>query len=58
MIHDKISEAVINMDTDVKIEERRNRTIALVIAAYDAGRTHDIIAKGELIAEIARGGMD
>lgn len=56
-VHDRLSEAVIRMD-EGKREERRKKMIALVIAAYDAGRMHDIIARGELVTKIAEGVFD
>ena len=63
MILDKISEAVINMDSDIKsspdiIEGRREKLTKLVERSYEYGQRHDRSAKEDLIRSILSGGYD
>ena len=63
MIHDKISEAVINMDSDIKSGpdirgEHREKLTELVDLCYEYGQRHDRSAKEDLIRSILSGGYD
>ena len=56
MIHDKISEAVINMDSEESRKARRKKLIELVDLSYEYGQRHDRSAKENLIRSILSGG--
>lgn len=58
MIHDKISEAVINMDSEESRKARRKKLIELVDLSYEYGQRHDRSAKEDLIRSILSGGYD
>lgn len=58
MIHDKISEAVINMDSEESRKARRKKLIELVDLSYEYGQRHDRSAKENLIRSILSGGYD
>lgn len=58
MIHDKISEAVINMDSEDSRKERREKLTELVNLSYEYGRRHDRSAKEDLLRSILSGGYD
>ena len=58
MIHDKISEAVINMDSEESRKARRKKLIELVNLSYEYGQRHDRSAKEDLIRSILSGGYD
>ena len=58
MIHDKISEAVINMDSEESRKERREKLTELVNLSYEYGQRHDRSAKEDLIRSILSGGYD
>ena len=58
MIHDKISEAVINMDSEESRKARREKLIELVGLSYEYGQRHDRAAKEDLIRSILSGGYD
>ena len=58
MIHDKISEAVINMDSEESRKARRKKLIKLVDLSYEYGQRHDRAAKEGLIRSILSGGYD
>ena len=58
MIHDKISEAVINMDSEESRKARRKKLIELVDLNYEYGQRHDRSAKENLIRSILSGGYD
>ena len=49
MIHDKISEAVINMDSEESRKARRKKLTKLVDLSYEYGQRHDRSAKEDLI---------
>ena len=58
MIHDKISEAVINMDSEESRKARRKKLTELVDLSYEYGQRHDRSAKEDLIRSILSGGYD
>ena len=58
MIHDKISEAVINMDSEESRKARRKKLTKLVDLSYEYGQRHDRSAKEDLIRSILSGGCD
>ena len=58
MIHDKISEAVINMADEESRKERRGKLTELVARSYEYGQRHDRSAKEDLIRSILSGGYD
>lgn len=58
MIHDKISEAVINMADEESRKERREKLTKLVDLSYEYGQRHDRSAKENLIRSILSGGYD
>ena len=58
MIHDKISEAVINMADEESRKERREKLTELVDLSYEYGQRHDRSAKEDLIRSILSGGHD
>lgn len=58
MIHDKISEAVINMADEESRKERREKLTELVDLSYEYGQRHDRSAKEDLIRSILSGGYD
>lgn len=58
MIHDKISEAVINMADEESRKERREKLTELVDLSYEYGQRHDRSAKEDLIRTILSGGYD
>ena len=58
MIHDKISEAVINMDSEESRKARRKKLTELVDLSYEYGQRHDRSAKENLIRSILSGGYD
>ena len=58
MIHDKISEAVINMADEESRKERREKLTELVDLSYEYGQRHDRSAKENLIRSILSGGYD
>ena len=58
MIHDKISEAVINMADEESRKERREKLTKLVNLSYEYGQRHDRSAKEDLIRTILSGGYD
>ena len=58
MIHDKISEAVINMADEESRKERREKLTKLVDLGYEYGQRHDRSAKEDLIRTILSGGYD
>lgn len=58
MIHDKISEAVINMDSEESRKARRKKLTELVDLSYEYGQRHDRSAKENLIRSILSGGHD
>lgn len=58
MIHDKISEAVINMADEESRKERREKLTKLVNLSYEYGQRHDRSAKEDLIRSILSGGYD
>ena len=58
MIHDKISEAVINMDSEESRKARRKKLTKLVDLSYEYGQRHDRSAKEDLIRSILSGGYD
>ena len=58
MIHDKISEAVINMDSEESRKACREKLTELVNLSYEYGQRHDRSAKEELIRSILSGGYD
>lgn len=58
MIHDKISEAVINMDSEESRKACREKLTELVNLSYEYGQRHDRSAKEDLIRSILSGGYD
>ena len=58
MILDKISEAVINMDSEESRKARREKLTELVNLSYEYGQRHDRSAKEDLIRSILSGGYD
>ena len=58
MIHDKISEAVINMDSEESRKARQKKLTELVDLSYEYGQRHDRSAKEDLIRSILSGGYD
>lgn len=58
MIHDEISEAVINMDSEESRKACREKLTELVNLSYEYGQRHDRSAKEDLIRSILSGGYD
>lgn len=58
MIHDKISEAVINMDSEESRKACREKLAELVDLSYEYGQRHDRSAKEDLIRSILSGRYD